>query len=105
MLDGVTDVPLAPEEHSVGAGRGTEGELVEGEALSTSGEDALPSRSGESESGDADFRYLGHSLVVENGSDSHDGFVVGRVGATGLFDDAREGEGRAVDLLCKRMVG
>lgn len=98
MLDGLPNVPLTPEENSVGTGRGSESESVESDSLTTGGGDSLSGRVGESESGDRELGALGQSLVVEDGTDGNDGLVTGWVGVLGLLDDSGEGERGSVDL-------
>ena len=48
VLDGLPDVPLAPQQNSVGTGRSSESESVEGNGLTTSGGDSLSGSVGES---------------------------------------------------------
>ena len=98
VLDGLTDVPLSSEEDSVGSGRGTERELVEGDGLTAGSDNSLTSRGGEFESGDGEFGDLRETLVVENGADGDDGLGVVRVGSSGLLDDAGDGDRGSVDL-------
>jgi hypothetical protein len=96
--NGLTDVPLSTEEDGVGSSRGTEGELVEGEALTAGSDDTLTGRGGESESGNRELGDDGETLVVENGTDSDDSLGSVRVGGTGVLDNAGDGDRRAVDL-------
>ena len=98
MLDGLPNVPLTPEENSVGTGRSSESEGVESNSLTTGGGDSLSGRVGESESGDRELGALGQSFVVEDGTDGNDGLVTGWVGVLGLLDDSGEGERGSVDL-------
>jgi len=98
VLDGLPNVPLTPEENSVGTGRSSESESVESNSLTTGGGDSLSGRVGESESGDRELGALGQSLVVEDGTDGNDGLVTGWVGVLGLLDDSGEGERGSVDL-------
>jgi hypothetical protein len=98
VLDGLPNVPLTPEENSVGTGRSSESKSVEGDSLTTSGSDSCSGSVGESESGNGKLGDFGQSLVVENGTDSDDGLVTGRVGVLGLLDNSGEGDGGSVDL-------
>jgi hypothetical protein len=98
VLNGLPNVPLTPEENSVGTGRSSESEGVEGDGLTTSGGDSCSGSVGESESGDGKLGDFGQSLVVENGTDGNDGLVTGGVGVLGLLDDSGEGERGSVDL-------
>lgn len=99
VSDGLTDVTLTTEQDRVGAGRGTDGELVEGQSLTAGSDDTLTGRGGESESGDRELGDLGETLVIENGTDNDDSLRVVGVGALGLFDDTRDGDGGTVDLF------
>lgn len=98
VLDGLPDVPLAPQQNSVGSGRSSESEGVEGDGLTTGGGDSLSCGVGESEGGDGEFGDNGQSLVIEDGTDSDDGLGVVRVRVLGLLDDSGERERRSVDL-------
>lgn len=98
VSDGLTDVALATEEDSVGAGRGTNGELVEGQSLTAGSDNALTDRARESESGDGDLGDLGETLVVEDRADNDDNLGTVLVGVLGLLDDTRDRERGAVDL-------
>lgn len=98
MLDGLSDVALSSEEDSVGAGGGSEGELVEGEALAALGDNALSGRVGESQSSDRQLRQLRQTLVVEDRADADNGLRVVGVGVLGLLDNSREGDRGSVDL-------
>lgn len=98
VLDRLAGVALAAEEDRVGARRRAQRELVEREDLAARLEDALARGGGEAEGGDRELGYLEQAHVVRHRADGHDHLrvAVGRVG--GLFDDAGEGEGRAVDF-------
>jgi hypothetical protein len=98
VLDGLPNVPLSSEEDSVGSSRSSESEGVESNALSAGGGDSLSGRVGESESGDRELGNFGESLVVEDGTDSDNGLVTGRVGVLGLLDNSGDREGGSVDL-------
>ena len=98
VLDGLTDVALATKENSVRAGGGAEGELVEGKSLTAGGDDALTSSGGETKSGNRELGDLGETLVVKDSADDNNSLGVVGVRATGLLDDAGEGDRRAVDL-------
>jgi len=98
VLDGLSDVPLSSEEDGVGSGRGSDGELVEGQGLTAGGNNSLSGRGGEFEGGDRELGDLGKSLVVEDGADNDNGLRVVRVGASGLLDNSGEGDGGSVDL-------
>lgn len=105
VLDGLAVVPLAPQQDSVRAGRSTESELVEGEALAAGSDDALASGDREAEGSDGELGNLGETLVIEDGANGHDGLGIVGVGASGLLDNAGDGDGRAVDLCrCEQTV-
>lgn len=98
VLDGLSVVPLSSEEDGVGSSGGSEGELVEGEGLTTGSDDPLSGRGGEFQSGDGDFGELWESLVVEDRSDNNNDLRVVRVRVLGLFDNSGEGDRGSVDL-------
>lgn len=98
VLDSLAGVPLAAKQDGVRTSRRAESELVEGQGLATSLQDALLSRLGEPEGGNGELRDLQKTNIVRNGADGNDdlGVTVGRI--LGLLDDAGEGKGRAVRL-------
>lgn len=98
VLDGLPDVPLAPQQNSVGSGRSSESEGVESNGLTTGSGDSLSGSVGESECGNGEFGDFGQSLVVENGTDGNDGFGVVGVGVLGLLDDSGERDRGSVNL-------
>jgi hypothetical protein len=103
VLDGLPNVPLTPEENSVGTSRSSESKSVEGNGLTTGGGDSCSGSVGESESGNGELGDFGQSLVIEDGTYSDDGLVTGRVGVLGLLDDSGEGDGGSVDLILVRV--
>lgn len=98
MLDGLPDVPLTPQQDSVGSSRSSESEGVEGDGLTTGSGDSLSGGVGESEGGDGEFGNNGQSLVIEDGTDSDDSLGVVGVRVLGLLDNSGEREGGSVDL-------
>jgi hypothetical protein len=98
VLDGLSVVPLSSEEDGVGSSGRSEGELVEGEGLTTCSDDPLSGRGGEFQSGDGDFGELWESLVVEDRSDHDNDLRVVWVRVLGLFDNSGEGDRGSVDL-------
>lgn len=98
VLDRLTGVPLATEEDGVGTSGRAERKLVEGEDLTTSLQDALLGGGGEAESSDRELGDFEQANIIRNGADRDDNLGIPVRGALGLLDDAREGDGRAVDL-------
>jgi len=98
VFDSLTRVPLSPQQDSVGSSRCTQSELVEGKNLTTGLEDAVLGRLGESQSGDGEFGNLEETDVIGDGPDIDDGFRGEVRNVFGFFYDAREGDGRFVDL-------
>ena len=98
VLDGLPGVPLAPEQDSVGASGRTDGELVQGDGLTTSLEDALLGGLGEAESGNGQLGDLDQTNIVGNSSNDNDSLGVAVGGVRSLLEYAGEGNGRAVDL-------
>lgn len=100
VLDGLTGVLGAAEEEGVGAGGGTEGQLVEGQALAAGSSDAGAGGGGEAQSGDGQLGDLEQAVVVGDGADNDDGLALvglARVLVGSRCDDAGDGHGRAVD--------
>lgn len=105
MLDGFTGVLGAAEEQSVGASWGTEGELIESEALTASLLNASASSGGEAESGNAQLGNFQHAVVISDSANNDDGLsLVGirLVGGVRGVRKAGEGHWRAVDLRHKQ---
>lgn len=72
VLDRLASVLAATEEHSVAAGGGAHGELVEGKRLTASSLNARTSRVGEAERSNAELGHLEEALVVGDGADDDD---------------------------------
>lgn len=98
MLDSLARVALATEEDGVGAGGGTEGELVEGDSLTAGSDNAGTGSVREAEGGNRKLGDLDEALVVKDRADNDNGLRVVGVRATGLLDNARDRNGRTVDL-------
>lgn len=98
VLDSFPGVPLAPEQDGVRASGCPCGELVDSQGFTASLKDALLSGSGEPEGGNGELGDVHKTDVVGDGGDGDDdlGITVGR--ARGLLHNARERDGRAVDL-------
>jgi len=98
VLDRFAGVPLAPEEKRATAGGCPQSELVQGQRLSTSTQDALFCTASEAESGHRYAGELDEADVIGDGSDDDDGLslVAGR--RSDLLHDSRKGDRRAVDL-------
>lgn len=94
VLDGLAGVLGSTEEDGVGSSRRAEGELVEGEALTTSGQNASAGASSEPQSGDGELGHFQHSSVIGDGSDNDNGLALvrfaGLVGSS-VGDDAGDG--------------
>jgi len=99
MLDAFSRVLWSSQEKRVGTGRGAEGQLVEGDGLTTSGNDPSACSSGKSEGGDGDLRNVVKTGIIGDGADDNDG-LVGRLGVFvgDLFCDAGEGDWWSVDF-------
>lgn len=104
MLHSLANVPLSSQQHGVGASGCTQGELVQGEALTAGRGDAFPGSGGETEGGDGELGNLGQTLVVQHGADSDDGLGVVGVGSGSVLDNLREGDRGSVDLFCSATI-
>ena len=94
VLVGLTGVLGATDEDDVGASGGTEGELVEGDALTAGGDDAGTGGSSEAESADGELGALDHADVVGDlGNSGHDLALVLLVGGGPLVEGGDLGEG------------
>ena len=101
VLDGLTGVLGATEEEGVGTGRGAHGQLIDGQGLTTSGDNAGAGSVGVAEGGNRELGELKETVVVSDGADQDDGLALVSlsgvlVGSSG--NDLGERHGRAVDL-------
>jgi len=93
VLVGLTGVLGATDEDDVGTSRGAEGELVEGQALTTGGSDAGTSGGSEAEGADAELGALDHAGVVGDlGDGGHDLALVLLVGGGPLVQRSDLGQ-------------
>jgi hypothetical protein len=76
------------QKDGVGAGRCTQSELVEGESLTTSSENALLGTTGESKGGNGKLGDFGQTDVISDGADLNDDFRVAVRGVGGLLGDS-----------------
>lgn len=101
VLDGLTGVLGTAEEDGVGASGGAHGELIDGEALTTGGQDAGTGSCGETEGRNGELGNAQETVVVSDGANNDDGLarlLLGGVLVGDLTGDARDGHGWAVDL-------
>ena len=98
VLDGLARVALATEEDGVRTSRSTHRELVKGQGLATSLEDALLGRGSEAQGGNRQFGDLEKTDIIGNGADGDDDLRVTVGCIRSLLDNAGEGDGRAVRL-------
>lgn len=102
VLDGLTGVLWSPEEESVGAGGGTEGELIEGEGLTTGSEDPGASAGGEPQSSDRELGDLQEAVVVGDSADNDNRLSLG---LPSIGNKAGEGDRRPVDVGLRETLG
>lgn len=76
VLHGLTGVLGSTEDQSVGTSGGTEGQLVEGDGLTTGSNDASTGGSGEAEGSDGELGEGEHAVVVGDGADNDDGALL-----------------------------
>lgn len=101
VLDGLTGVLGATEEEGVGTGRGAHGQLIDGQGLTTSGDNAGAGSVGVAEGGNRELGELKETVIVSDGADQDDGLAL--VSLAGVLvgsggNDLGERHGRAVDL-------
>lgn len=103
VLHSLARVLRATEKDGVGASRGAEGELVEGEALTAGLGDAGAGGGGEAEGADGHLRDLEEADIVSHAGDSGDGLALVGLGGGGLEDgtgDLGKGDPGGVLLVC-----
>lgn len=95
VLNSLSGVLRSTEEEGVASGRSAESQLIQGEDLTTGGQDAGAGSGGEAESRNAELGDGQETVVVGDGADDDDGLVVGLLGDVG--DDPGERHGGPVD--------
>ena len=88
MLVRLTGSLDTAEQDSVGTGGGTGGELVEGNSLTTSSDNALLSATSESEGGNGELGDLSQADVIGDSSNLDDDLGVTIGGSSGFLDDS-----------------
>ena len=96
VLDGLTGVLGATEDQGVATGRRAESKLIQSDGLTTSSDDASTSSGGETKSGDGHLGVgLGGRGIIKK-KNNDDGALLAL--AVDVGNNARQGDGRAVDL-------
>ena len=98
MLDGLTGVPLTPQEQSVRPSRRPKRKLVQGQDFTTSVYNPLLGTASESEGGDGEFWEGGEADVVGNGANGDNDLALIGGRRRDLPGDGGEGDGRTVDF-------
>jgi len=101
VLDGLTGVLGTAEEDGVGTSGGTHSELIDGEALTTGGQDAGTGGCGEAKGCNGHLGEGQETVVVGDGGNNDNGLaldLLGSVLAGGGSNNAGDGHRRAVDL-------
>jgi hypothetical protein len=88
VLVGLTGSLDTAEQDSVGTGGGTDGELVEGNGLTASSDDALLGATSESEGGNGELGDLGQADVIGDSSNLDDDLGVTIGGSSSFLDDS-----------------
>lgn len=96
VLDGLTAVLGATEDQGVATSGGTKSKLVQSDSFATSGHNAGTGGGGEAESRNSNLGAGEKTVVVSNGADDDDGALLALLVDVG--NDARQGNGRTVDL-------
>lgn len=99
VLDGLTSVLWSSQEKGVASGWCSEGQLIQGQDLTSSSDNARSSSRGEAESSNAEFGDGQKTVVVSDGADNDDGLVVRLVVRVG--HDPGERNWRSVDARHK----
>jgi hypothetical protein len=95
MLDSLAGVLWSTEEEGVASSWRSQGQLIQGEDLTTGSQDTGAGSGGEAEGSNAEFWDSQKAVVVSHGSNHNDSLVVGLLGCVG--DNSREGNGWPVD--------
>lgn len=98
MLDGLTGVPLTPQEQSVRSSGRPKRELIQGQDFTTSVHNPLLCTASESEGGDSEFGEGGQADVVGDGADGDDNLALDGGTCRDLFSDGGKGDRRTVDF-------
>ena len=101
VLDGLTGVLGTTEEDGVGASWGAQSKLIDGEELTTGGQDAGTGGRGETEGRNGELGDGQETVVVSDGADQDNGLALELLGSVLVGDggsDTGDGHGRAVDL-------
>jgi hypothetical protein len=98
VLDGLTGVLGTAEQQGVATGRSAQGELVQGEGLTTGGQDASAGSGGEAESSNAQLGDLKETVVIGDGANNNNGLALLTLG---LANNARDRDRGAVDTRHK----
>ena len=75
MLNSLTRVLRTTEENGVGAGRGSQGKLIESDDLTTSLDNACTCSFSDTESADSELGDLEETDIVSDGTDNNGGFA------------------------------
>lgn len=94
VLEGLAGL-WSTKEEGVASCWGAESKLIQGENLTTGGQDTGAGGSGEAEGSDGELWDGQETVVISDGSNNDNGLVVGLLGDVG--DDAREGHWWPVD--------
>lgn len=95
VLDSLSGVLWASQQQSVASSWSSEGQLIQGQGLTTSSDNASTSGGSETESSDTEFWDGQQTVVIGDGTNNHDCLVVGLLGDVG--GDSRDGHWWSVD--------
>lgn len=96
VLDGLSGVLWSSKEKGVASSWGSQGQLIQGQNLSSSSNDAGTSGGSEAEGSNTELGDSQQAVVVSDSSNDNNGLVVGLFGNVG--HDSGKGHWRAVDL-------
>lgn len=96
VLDGLTGVLGTTEDQGVASGGGSESELVQGDGLTTGGNDAGTGGGSEAEGRDGGLGELEESVVIGDGTDNDDDSLLTLL--ADVANNSGQGDGRSVDL-------
>lgn len=76
MLDSLSGVLWSSKEKSVASGWGSEGQLIDGQGLTTGSKDASTGSGSEAESRNTELGNLQQSVVIGDGTNNDDGSLL-----------------------------
>lgn len=91
VTNGVTGVLSTTQQHGVGTLGGTQSQLIQSDALTTSLDDSSSGSLGESQSSNGQLRDLQQALIISDGTNNNSGLAILAVHVSGKSGDGNRG--------------